>query len=78
MEFVKKIPSSQNVLAYLTLQSAAWQKSAKVLQIPVQIVLLFMFNFSCCGVRVSRCLALAVRWCGKTRVNNVAFYQTEE
>ena len=50
---------------------------AKALQIPVQIVLLFMFNLSCGGVPVSRCLALAVRRCCKARVNNVAFYQTD-
>ena len=51
---------------------------AKALQIPVQIVLLFMFNLSCGGVPVSRCLALAVRWSCKARVNIVAFYQTDE
>ena len=39
MEFVKKIPSIQNVLAYLTLQSAAWQKHCKFL--------CKLFSYSC-------------------------------
>lgn len=58
VEFVKKIPSIQNVLAYLTLQSAAWQKHCKFL------CKLFSYSCSICHAVVFQSADVWLWQCG--------------